>query len=103
MSALRAALYQAADLIADAIEKHGAADWIDQDASPIGKRRHLAAVRSGKLQGHKEGRRVLVRRSDLDAYIAKHRVRLVETEEAEVKRDVAKLLTMYTGSRRRSA
>jgi len=50
-----------------------ASEWVDQCSSPLGRRRHLALVRSGVLRGVKEGRRVLVRRSDLDAYLAGHR------------------------------
>lgn len=47
-------------------------EWVDQNASPIGKRAHLEAVRRGELPGHKIGHAVLVRRVDLDAYIEKH-------------------------------
>jgi hypothetical protein len=43
-------------------------DWIDQDESPLGRRRHLDLVRRGALPGKKEGKRVLVRRADIDAY-----------------------------------
>ena len=45
-------------------------EWLDQDTSPLGRRRHLELVRTGVLPGKKEGRRVLVRRADLDAYLA---------------------------------
>jgi hypothetical protein len=50
-------------------------DWIDQHASPIGKRAHLEAVRRGELPGRKVGHLVLVRRGELDAFIERHRVR----------------------------
>ena len=46
------------------------AEWLDQAASPLGRRRHLELVRTGVLPGKKEGRRVLVRRADLEAYLA---------------------------------
>jgi excisionase family DNA binding protein len=49
-----------------------AADWIDQNSSPLGRRRHLELVRSGALAASRSGKRVLVRRSDLDAYLAEH-------------------------------
>jgi hypothetical protein len=48
-----------------------ASEWIDQDASPLGKRRHLELVRTRVLKGVREGRKVLVRRRDLDAYLVK--------------------------------
>ncbi len=47
-------------------------DWIDQHASPLGKRAHLEAVRRGDLRGTKHGRRVLVRRSELDSFLESH-------------------------------
>ena len=46
-------------------------DWIDQVASPLGRRRHLALARRGELPAVKDGKRVLVRRSDLEAYLAR--------------------------------
>jgi excisionase family DNA binding protein len=45
-------------------------EWIDQATSPLGRRRHLRLVRQGVLRGVREGRRVLVRRKDIDAYLA---------------------------------
>ena len=50
-------------------------EWVDQDDSPLGKRAHLQAVRRGQLVGVKHGKRVLVRRSDLNSYLAKHSVK----------------------------
>jgi excisionase family DNA binding protein len=49
-------------------------EWLDQNRSPLGRRRHLALVREGKLPGHKDGKRVLVRRRDLDSYIEAQQV-----------------------------
>ena len=51
---------------------HAAAEWVDQNTSPLGHRRHLELVRSGALAASRSGKRVLVRRSDLDAYLAEH-------------------------------
>jgi excisionase family DNA binding protein len=45
-------------------------DMIDQHASPLGPRRHVAAIRSGKLRGVQVGRRWLAKREDVDAYVA---------------------------------
>lgn len=50
------------------------ADWYDQDTSPLGKSQHLRLVRAGKLKGYKVGKRVLVKRIDVDDYIALHPV-----------------------------
>lgn len=56
-------------------------DWIDQDESPLGSRRHCRLVRSGKLRGFKLEGRVFVRRKDLDAFILEHPVKpKTETE-----------------------
>jgi len=49
-----------------------AAEWIDQGSSPLGRRRHLDLVRNGALPGTRSGKLVLVRRADLDAYLAEH-------------------------------
>lgn len=47
-----------------------AATYYHQDDNPLGRRRYLSLVRRGVLQGRRDGRRVLVLRSELDAYIA---------------------------------
>jgi len=101
MNPLRDALHRAADLIADAIEVDKAPEWIDQNSSPLGKSRHLSLVRRGVLQGHKDGRRVLVRRTDIEAYLTKRQVIKVN-EKAEFEREVAKILAAV-GPVRRSA
>lgn len=46
-----------------------AGEWVDQATSPLGRRRHCELVRSGALPGVREGRRVLVRREDLNKYL----------------------------------
>lgn len=43
--------------------------YYDQGNSPLGRRRHLDLVRRGLLLGHKVGRKVLVRRDAVDAYL----------------------------------
>jgi excisionase family DNA binding protein len=52
-----------------------AGDWVDQHTSPLGKRAHLEAVRRGDLRAAKHGRRVLVRRADLDSFLESHSVK----------------------------
>lgn len=60
-------------------------EWVDQNESPLGKRRHLELVRRGRLPGVRLGKRILVRRSDLEAYLAAHtRVPVRDQEEAAV-------------------
>jgi len=45
--------------------------YLDQSTSPLGRRRHIAAVRSGRLPGIRIGRRYLARSEDVDAYVAR--------------------------------
>lgn len=52
--------------------------WVSQHDSPLGRKAHCAAVRSGALPGSKVGRKVLVRRRDLDAFITAHAVSAAE-------------------------
>ncbi len=49
-------------------------EWIDQTKSPLGRRRHLEAVRQGRLPGRRLGKQVLVRRADLNLYLEKQTV-----------------------------
>lgn len=46
-----------------------ATDWVDQYHSPLGRRAHIEAIKSGQLPGYRIGRRMLARRSDLDAFV----------------------------------
>ena len=52
-----------------------AGDWVDQHASPLGKRAHLEAVRRGELRGVKHGRRIMVRRAELNSFLENHSVK----------------------------
>lgn len=47
-------------------------EFYDQKSSPLGRRKHLDLVRRGVLQGHKVGKRVLVCRDDVRAFIRQH-------------------------------
>lgn len=70
-----AAATRFAAALASLIEEHtGSTRWVDQNDSPLGKRRHLEAVRRGDLQAFKEGRRVLVREDDIDDYLRRKTV-----------------------------
>jgi excisionase family DNA binding protein len=83
---LRDELHALVDRIADEIERTRRADeWVDQAHSPLGRAKHLRLAREGVLPSSKEGRQVLIKRSVLDAYIAKHKVetKISETEDDE--------------------
>jgi hypothetical protein len=49
-------------------------EYVDQNASPLGSRLHCRLVRTGELAGFKAGRKVLARASDIDGWLAKHRI-----------------------------
>ena len=53
----------------------GANEWVDQHMSPLGKRAHMEAVRRGDLRGVKHGRRILVRRAELNSFLANRSVK----------------------------
>lgn len=58
------------ELIEATIEQGSAAnEWLDQKTSPLGREKHLRLVQQGKLPARKLGKRVLVRKADLDAYL----------------------------------
>ena len=59
-----------------------ASDWLAPEASPLGKRTTLALARSGALESAKIGRKVLIQRSSLESYVARHR-RGIEAEDAD--------------------
>ncbi len=84
MSDLRSELHAFVERIVDAIEGRAGDDWVDQKASPLGRARHCELVRSGKIKGVKEGRRVMARRSDIEAYLAKHEVIRVDAKADDV-------------------
>lgn len=92
MSDLRTKLYALIDEIVDAIERGGNADLVDQKSSPLGRERHCRLVREGILPGSKDGRNILVKRSDIDAYLAKTRVVKVNVEDAD-ERAAARILS----------
>ncbi len=57
--------------------------WIDQDASPLGRKLHCRLVRGGELDGRKVGRKVLVRRSALDRFVDAHPIAAAPAPRAE--------------------
>ncbi len=91
MTDLRKTLHAFVDAIADALEQSQPTEWVDAKSSPLGRERHCRLVRQGKLRGTKDGRRVLVRRADIEAYLEKNRVIRVD-EKADEDREVARIL-----------
>lgn len=91
MSDLRAELHAFVERIVDAIEAQSTgAEWVDQAVSPLGRRRHLDLVRTGVLKGNKVGKRVLVRRADVEAYLAK-KTAVVVNEAADNAAEIARV------------
>lgn len=80
---LRRDLHALIDRIVDAIEGAAVTEYVDQKTSPLGRARHCRLVREGVLSGIKEGRRVMVKRADLDTYLAKRAVIKVDPEADE--------------------
>ena len=63
---------QLADLVADrVVQRLGQVSdgFVDQTTSPLGNRRHIDAIRTGKLKGRQVGRKYLARSTDVDAYV----------------------------------
>jgi hypothetical protein len=92
-----------------AVERRAVAEeWVDQHQSPLGKRAHLEAVRRGSLRGVKHGRRILVRRAELNSFLENHSVKhhavrngsdgAADPARAE---EVAAALLTHVGLRRR--
>ena len=48
--------------------------YVDQATSPLGRRRHIAAIRSGALRGVRIGRRYVAREEDVACYVAQAEV-----------------------------
>lgn len=73
MNELDALLDALADRIAERVVKRlstgGLDGFIDQAGSPLGRRRHIEAVRSGVLPGVRIGRRYLARREDVERFV----------------------------------
>ena len=56
--------------LADELRAGDTRDLIDQRGSPLGSRRHIAAIRSGRIPGYRIGRKWLARRDDVEQYAA---------------------------------
>lgn len=92
LAALYAELASAHERLAGEIGEQ----YVDQKNSPLGSRLHCRLVRSGELPGYRAGRRILVRRADLDAYLERHRI---APSEAGTEPDQAETLLAKYGGR----
>lgn len=54
--------------------------YVDAAAAPVPQRTIRNAVRLGELEGSRVGGKLLVRRSELDRWIASHRVKVSKVE-----------------------
>lgn len=62
-----------AEMARTAEDEQGAGEWLDQARSPLGRRAHCRACRTGAVKGARlVNRRWLARRADLDAFIHEH-------------------------------
>jgi hypothetical protein len=78
-------------------------EWVDQKASPLGRRLHCEAARTGQLKAKKLNGRWLAKRSDVDAYIEAHGTRPpAERPEKDDATAVAEILEFRAPRRRRS-
>ncbi len=91
-------------------DKTSATEWVDQHTSPLGKRLHMESVRRGELRGVKHGRRILVRRAELDSFLEdRSAMRRAATSDSDRTPDgasadeVAASLLAHVGMRLRKA
>lgn len=93
MTALRAGLEAAAirfaSDLADLIEgTTKLPEWVSQNDSPLGSRRHRELVRAGAFPNAKRlGKKVLVPRADLEKYLEEHPALTREQETGETSAD----------------
>lgn len=85
LAALRPLAALLAPLVAEQLREHDEADpWVDQTASPLGRRGHCRACKAGLIEGaRKVGKRWLVRESALSTYVDKHGLSSSVAEESD--------------------
>lgn len=72
-----------ADRVVQKLQGGAGSGYVDQSTSPIGPRRHIDAIRSGKLRGVQVGRRYVARVADVEAYVRDSSVELASSEPAD--------------------
>lgn len=84
LEALAQGLALALQSVKDLMSSRDPNEWVDQERSPLGRKRHCRLVREGKLRGAKVAGHIYVRRKDIDALMEKNIVRpKVAVEAAE--------------------
>lgn len=79
-------------------------DWVDQKNSPLGRRVHCEAARSGKLPAKKLKGRWLAKRSDVDAFIEQYGTKPpVEREGVDERTEMAEILAFRAPRRAKKA
>jgi excisionase family DNA binding protein len=78
-------------------------DWIDQAASPLGRKRHLELARDGLIPSSRVGRKVLMRRRDIDEFLHRHGPAAQAEERAEVEVATDVMASLGLEVRRRSS
>lgn len=73
LAALRPFARLLAPLVAAELASAAGEDWIDQETSPLGRRKHRELAKRGAFPAHKDGRRWRARRADVDAFIEAQR------------------------------
>lgn len=72
-------------------------DWVSQRDSPLGSRAHRELARAGAFPSSRVGKLVLVRRADLDAYIAKNRIAKRDVKPENLSDDIDAQLEQIAG------
>lgn len=91
---LRRELHAFLDKLVDAIESTQTSEWVDQRNSPLGRERHCRLVREGAIKGVKEGKRIMIRRADIETFLSRRAVIKVDEKEDEdraVRRIIAEM------------
>jgi hypothetical protein len=99
----RELLHQLADVVADALDRDAAGlDYYDQKSSPLPSVTHCRLVRKGILKGFKVAGRVLVKRSEMHAYIASKEVEPIPAaDEPESEQKTVDALLRSAGLKRK--
>lgn len=74
-------------------------EWVDQDHSPLGREKHKRLCQQGELPHKKVGKKILVRRDDMNAYI--ERTGLSRGRRRLAEEDVTDILERVTAGVRR--
>lgn len=72
-AALRPLARLLAPFVAAELASAAGEEWIDQETSPLGRRKHRELAKRGAFPAHKDGRRWRARRADVDAFIEAQR------------------------------